>query len=193
MRIFLFILTVFFISCQENNNNNNTIKIVSTIPDSVNSTYDLNFKADLIKYLNAMFEGNSDLAMSYIHPSIYQYFKNKYPEENIQESDIKEEFFKKPMKDQFRKQIDMGASIEFQIDSITQRIHHNNIDLFMAITHISTTVDMDKFSSGGKVIGISENNGENWRFIQYSGNASREVLLLLVPDYVIKELLVDEE
>lgn len=192
MKKIKFILFLLFISCNtgEREHNKNVFSEIQI--DSSNKRFiDSTFYSDYNSYMKAVFNNDANTAFNYLHPSIFKYLKKEYPEEIQVEDDVKRLFFENPYKERFQVLKNKGVKFDFKIDTPLKVISSENLIFIVAKTHLIFSKDLDEISSGEKLVGVSSNNGRNWKFIQLSNNIelSGKILKTITKPSVVEKIL----
>ena len=188
------ILLVFagFISCKQSNVNTEDDNTKSDIIlDTIgNSIAEKELRIQLKDYLVAFNNGDADKAISYVYPDAFVYLKNNYPNDYLNITEIKDSLFIGPINKMKKISQQKHATYEFEIGEILKKVDYKNAKLFKVITRINSNIGMDKHSYGGEIIGISEDKGVNWKFMQNDDiEMTKGVLKLKFPDSVINKIL----
>jgi hypothetical protein len=187
------ITAAFLVSCGQNQQSQNSDNNVSVVMDTLgNAVSEKNMKSQLKDYLIAYNTGDPDRALYYIYPDIFEYFKQQYPDEQINMQEIKDSFFIEPIKK--IKKIVKEKKIEYalEVGEITKKVNYNESKLYVVITYINAKNGLNKHSIRGEVVAISNDNGENWKFVENEPEFIQDILKIKFPQYIIDKLLTKE-
>lgn len=151
---------------------------------------DRNLKRDLRIYNDAFYDGDADLASKYVYPPLYSYLRNEFPEEDFTVEDSKELMRKTitSLKESF---ISKGIEVEIKIGDIISRAEYQKDLIYTARVYVVAKNDLDEYSIGGEVIGISTDGGRTWKFIQKDEESSAEILQIKYPIDFVKKYLTN--
>lgn len=187
------IAAAFLMSCGQNQQNQNSDNNGSVVIDTVgNAIAEKNMKLQLKEYLVAFNTGDPDKALYYIYPDIFEYMKQQYPDEQINMQEIKDSLFTEPIRKMKKLVKEKKIEYEFEVGEITKRVNYHESKLYVVITYVNAKIGLDKHSMGGEVVAISNDNGDNWKFVQNDPESISDILKLKFPQNIIDKLLTKE-
>lgn len=191
--VIIAIAAAFLISCGQNQQNQKYDNNGSVLIDTVgNAIAEKHLKSQLREYLVAFNTGDPDKALYYIYPDIFQYLKQQYPDEQINMQEIKDSLFIEPIRKMKKLVKEKKITYEFEIGDITKKVNYKTSKIYIVITYVNAKVNLDKHSMGGEVVAISEDNGQNWKFVQNDPESIKGILKMRFPQDIIDKLLTKE-
>ena len=196
----LLTITLLFFACKKDKKSkiyHNKIEITETINknESENNYTDLSendsekikiIKTQLDDYLTAFLNGNSDIALTYCYPDLFEFMENQYPELNsIEEA---KSIFKESI-DALKEMAVNGVKYEFEVGEIKKVVDENNLEIFLIVTYLKVEKGLDSNTSGGEQFAISNDNGKTWKFLEKDANRNYlKVLKLNIPNRIVNQL-----
>lgn len=185
--------TILLISCVQNQHNQQSDNSTNIVMDTTgNAIAEKNLKSQLREYLVAFNTGDVDKALYFTYPDIFEYIKQQYPDVKVNMQEIKDSLFIEPLKMMKKLVKEKKIKYEFEVGNITKKVSYKDSKLYMVITYVNSKIGLDKNSMGGEVIGISNDNGVNWKFVQNDPKMIQGVLSLKFPRNIIDSLLAKE-
>jgi len=190
---FLFLNAVFFLfSCNYSTLNKNTSSNETNFNDSTEVKIKINsekkLKRDLEIYLNSMVIGDVSETFKYTHTISMDLLKKKYPEHKTTASLVT--LFKNQFKNTHIDEIHKSLNMKFIPGEITGGAVHGNTKIYcVEFQRIGSNAN-DKVNIQSNVIALSDNNGNDWKFIEYDiPNKDKFINLLskYYPEKIVKQ------
>ncbi|MBR9847728.1 MAG: hypothetical protein GYB35_17280 [Algicola sp.] len=145
-----------------------------------------NIKTQIDEYLTAFLNGNSDKAISYCYPDIFEFMKSQYSKEySIEQA---KSIFKESI-DALKEMSVNGVEYEFEIGDIKKITEKNDLKIYSIITYLKAKKGLDSNTSGGEQIAISKDNGKTWKFIDKDENKNYlKVLGMNIPKEIVNRI-----
>ena len=102
--------------------------------------------------------------------------QNKFPNENIDEKYIKDNFLKFFRDIMFKMENSKKVNFDYKIGSIQYKDSTNNTLLYIVNTSLDATIRGKRKSLPSKVICFSNNNGMSWQFMEYDSEITPLIL-----------------
>lgn len=147
---------------------------------------EINLKTQLDRYITAYNNEDAKTVMSYLYPDLFEYIQRATPDENINSFDFENEIVIKPVEKIKKRLKGTGVKYHFEIGEITNKVDYNESKIYTVIIYLVMTKDFKKTSSGDKIIAISLDNGENWKFMQKDEEMSKQILLMKFPKDIVE-------
>jgi len=186
--------TIFILifSCTFDRQHNNTSLDESETIVSIDTVgimiIEKNLKNQLNEYLIAFNGGDPDKAVSYCYPDMFVYLKQKYPVEYSMEA-IKESCIREPVRNMKRMMEEKNVTYEFKIGEITKRIDLGTDKIYIVVTSLIAKRDLDEITMGDKIVAISNDNGQNWTFMQKNPESTPPVLKMKFSQEVVRQVM----
>jgi hypothetical protein len=147
-------------------------------------------KDQLKDYLDAVYSGNVDKAISYQYPDMFVWMKKTADklETTYTIEDLKKEYSK--LSAEMRKLKSQGG-VEFSwtLDPIEKKAEYNNYLIYTSLTSLIVKNGYDEIKSGDVNICISSDRGKTWKFISKSSEGTLEILRMRFPEYIVQQIL----
>lgn len=195
MTKFILILatSLILVSCEQNQQKQRPDKNGSIVMDTVGNAHaDKKLKAQIEEYLIAFNTGDADKALYYVYPDIFEYLKKQYPDEEFNMQEIKDTIFIEPIKKMKKLVKEKKIEFEFEVGEITRKVNYHDSKLYMVMTYVNAKIGLNKHSLGGEVIAISNDNGENWKFVQNDPETINGILRIKFPQNIVDKLISKE-
>ncbi|QLG44107.1 hypothetical protein [Costertonia aggregata] len=196
----LLVIMILISSCKKNNETKkiiDEIQITETlsVAELENKNSDLtennsdniqNIKTQIDEYLTAFLNGNSEKAITYCYPDLFEFMKSQYPQEySIEE--VKSVF--KESIDALKEMSVNGVEYEFEVGEINKIAENNDFKLYSIVTYLKVKKGLDSNTSGGEQIAISNDNGKTWKFLEKDANKNYlKVLKLSIPNEIVNRI-----
>lgn len=187
------IATTLLVSCIQDKQNQNSDNNGSVVIDTVgNAIAEKNLKSQLREYLIAFNTGDPDKALYYIYPDIFEYMKQQYPDEHINIQEVKDSLFIEPIRKMKKLVKEKKISYEFEIGDIIKKVNYETNRIYFVTTYVNAKINLDKHSMGGEVIAISNDNGQNWKFVENDPETITGILKMRFPQDIIDKIITKE-
>lgn len=147
-------------------------------------------KEQLNIYYEALMNGDGDKALEFCFPEMLEYFKQEFPE--YTEEELKDELVRNGAREMKRKMEEDGVKLEFEIGNVIKKDAWGDNIAYEVTTFVRMSKNLKKISNGGVQIGISEDGGKTWMFIQKEDPVSddiRQILLMAYPEEHVNKIL----
>jgi len=185
--LIIFLLQAVLVGCNQNGKGFETNRII-VMDTTGNAMAEKNFKIQIKEYVVAFHNGDADVALNYIYPDLFEYFRLQYPDQDMDIQTFKDSVFIEPMKKVKEMANDKEIEFEFEIGDITKKVQFEKYKLYMVVNRINAKMGLDNHSFGEEVIGISDDGGVNWKFIANDPETLSGILRLRFPKHVIDKL-----
>lgn len=195
---FLLLNIVFLIiSCSTSNTNKNDLLGETSLKES--TTVDIkiisekSLKRDLEIYLNSMVIGDVSETFKYTHKISMDLLKKSYPEYKTTESLVS--FFKDQFKNAHVDEMHKSMNMKFIPGEIIGGAVNNNTKIYCVEFRRVGSNATDNVNLQGNVIALSDNNGKDWKFIEYDiPNKDKFISLLskFYPEKIVKQAFRSE-
>lgn len=133
-------------------------------PEISEQTIEKNLENDINNYFQSLFDGDVEIGFSYLHKSNIDYLKKEFP--NEYNDDVPKEVIK-VASEQFRIFKDsLGAKLELKVETLEEKISNNNCKIYLCKSKLIASINKDSIIEDVHIIGISENGGKNFKFLQ---------------------------
>ena len=191
-KIFLLaFISISSISCKQNYepiNDDVRINAKVVIDTTGNAKAEKNLKNQLAEYYKAFATGEAEKVVHYIYPEVFEFLIQQYPNSNVGFEKLKDSLFIQPLKE-IKKLNKDDIKFEFEIKEITKKVNYKSSKLYVVLTNFNIERNLEKHSSGGEIIAISNDNGRNWKFFQNEPDSNQGILSIKFPQNIIDELL----
>lgn len=152
--------------------------------------YDNNLKADFNDYITASNNGDGEKLLTYLHRAFFLYLEKEFPNDNISKEDVKKGIVT-PILNFNREMEKKGANVKYSAGNISNRINYDGfiVCTIESIISISNPKNNKSVQDIGEVICISEDNGENWKFVGKDPIESPMVLKHIFPQQIISRIM----
>ncbi|MEA1896620.1 MAG: hypothetical protein U9N53_03020 [Bacteroidota bacterium] len=185
--IFIILIT----SCVQKKQGDNMInKKLETIvnADTIgNKEIEMNLKNQLYLYSVAVHEGDPDVAISYIYPDLLVYLKQQYPDD-FSITSMKESF-REMGRDMERTKEEMGLTYEYKIGKILNRIDLGSDKIYIIENYLIGKTDLEEYSERGVVVAITNDNGQNWTFMEKDPESIPPTLRMKFSEDVVRQIM----
>jgi hypothetical protein len=153
-------------------------------------SYDKNLRNDFNRYRIALNNGDGETAISYFHSAFFIYLEKEFPNDNISREDVKVGIIS-PILELNRDMKSKGINIEYSGGETSNRITYDGfmICIIESIITISNPKNNKSDKDIGEVICISEDNGENWKFIAKDPTETPLILKHIFPPQIINRIM----
>ena len=195
---FLLLNIVFFlISCINSNTSKNNSSNETTLKDStavdIKIISEKELKRDIEIYLNSMIIGDVSETFKYTHKISMDLLRKRYPEYKTTESLVS--FFKNQFKNAHVDEINKSLNMKFIPGEIIGGAVNNNTKIYCVEFRRVGSNATDNVNLQGNVIALSDNNGKDWKFIEYDiPNKDKFISLLsqYYPEKIVKQAFRSE-
>jgi hypothetical protein len=182
--------TVILISCGQVQETHSYDINGNVLVDTIGNTItEKNMKSQLEEYLVAFNTGDVDKALFYVYPDVFEFMRHQYPDEEFDIQEVKDSLFIEPMRKMKILVEEKKVEYEFEIGEIVKMVKYNDSIIYIVLTQVNGKIGLDRHSFGGEVVAISNDSGDNWKFMEYAPEFISEVLELNFPQNVIEQLL----
>ncbi|NQU32468.1 MAG: hypothetical protein HQ521_04475 [Bacteroidetes bacterium] len=168
-------------------NEPNEIEIIPSVTTFKNVEIEQIMVKQLNGYLTAFTQGDSDIAISYIYPGMFDLMKKEFPDEYSPE--IMKEILSKPIEDLKKMQKEKNVKFVYEIGEITRRVNYGNDMLLTIVVRVKMKNGLDDISTGDEIIAISLDKGQTWKFLQLDKEISPKVLRLKYPESIVNKVI----
>lgn len=188
---FIFLNIIFLISCNNSNikksDSANGTNLKDSAKVSINSISEKNLKRDLETYLNSIVIGDMPVTFKYTHKISMDLLRKKYPECKTTESLVI------LFKDQYKKghvgEMNKSLNMKFIPGEIIGGAVHNNTKIYCIEFRRVGSNATDNVNLQANVIALSNNNGKDWKFIDYD-ISNKDRFISLLSQYYPMEIVV---
>ena len=152
-----------------------------------NKEIEMNLKNQLYLYSVAVHEGDADVAISYIYPDLLVYLKQQYPDE-FSITSMKESF-REMGRDMERTKKEMGLTYEYKIGKIINRIDLGHDKIYIIENYLIGKKDLEEYSERGVVVAITNDNGQNWTFMEKDPESIPPTLRMKFSEDVVRQIM----
>ena len=189
---YLILLSILFlISCNNSNikksDSSNETNLKDSAKVSINSISEKNLKKDLETYLNSILIGDISVQFKYTHKISMDLIRKNYPECKTTESLVT--FFKDQYKKAHVGEMNKSLNMKFIPQEIIGGAVHNNTKIYCIEFRRVGSNDTDNVNLQANVIALSDNNGTDWKFIEYD-IPNKDKAIAILSKFYPKEIVV---
>jgi hypothetical protein len=146
-------------------------------------------KTSLIEYYISLKNEDYDLAYNYLYEKIIIHMQNKFPNENIDEKYVKENFLKFFRDIIFKLENSKKVNFDYKVGTIQFKDSINNTLIYIVNTSLDATIKGKRKSLPSKVLCFSKNNGMSWQFMEYDSDITPLILNENFSNQITKKIL----
>lgn len=189
--IILPLLCLVILSCNSNSVDSNFEQKLSQndiiIDSNGDNKIESNLKMQLKEYLIAFNGGDPDVAISYCYPDMFVILKQRFPEE-FTIGGVKE-MMRKTVRETKESAKKVNATFDLEIGDITNRVDLGSEKLYSVLFSLNTKKGLDEMKMGEEIIAISNNYGENWKFLSKDPELAPDILKMKFSEETVNKIM----
>lgn len=168
--LYLTILILFVSSCNQNSTGKTELGESFNAHKKISNAADKNLKDQLKEYNNALHGEPSrpQKVLDFIYSDSFTYLKNQNPSTYSEEMVIR--LFNEPVKQLKKMAKENNVKYSTRVGDIIQRVNQGNKLIYKVEIFLDMEYGMEKHTTGDKILGISLDAGENWKFLEINPN-----------------------
>lgn len=179
--IFFAVVLLLIFSCKKYKEEKSIITL-----NEFNHKKNEDLKNNLIIYLEALQNANTDKVIDYTYPDLFVWMQKKVPH-NFNLDSIKGTL-KTPILESKKYNKENGISFQFQISKIKKKVVINNDIICLVIVSGIQKTDNEQATSNDTIVGVSNNKVQSWKFMVKKDEMTKEILAIRFSEKRIKEL-----
>lgn len=160
MKKAIYFLVVIFItySCKKNTEN---LKLQIS-----KKTIEKNLEKDINEYFQSLIDGNTEKAFNYLHKSNIVFLKKEFPDEY--NDDVPKQSIRMASKQFAMFKDSLKAKLEFKVEKLDEKVNNQDYIIYLCKSKliVSKKNQKDTIKDDTYLLGISENSGKNFKFLQ---------------------------
>lgn len=188
---YLLFLSFMILSCQQNTNTKKQESGEHTTVNKVESSIqiDENLKNQLKEYNEAMHGANPnpERVLDFIYSDTFTYLKNENPNNYSKEMVIK--LFNEPATKLREMATKNNIDYSSRVGEITKKVNEGNKLIYKVQIFLDMKYGMEKHTTGDEILGISLNNGKNWKFLEFDPATTPQILKIKFSDKTIRTII----
>ena len=192
----IFLALVLLFSCGQEQSkdfdDNGNLNKNAEIDTAGSAAEEIILKTQLQEYLTAFSGGNLDKVFYYIYPNALKYLIQQYPERYPNMGAAKDSFSSPILKLKKIMKQNPDYRMDFEIGELTKKIKYKTAKLYMVNMYGSLKINLKTQAVKEEVIGISYDDGDNWKFLNNDSEETNGILNMEFPQSAISELLSKE-
>lgn len=186
---YLMILVLFISSCQQGTRNKTEIGQFSNNAKSIKNDADQKLKDQLKAYNDALHgdQSNPERVLDFIYDDVFIYLKKQNPDTYSKEMVIS--LFNEPVKRLKEMSRENNVIYNTSIGDIVQRVSEGNKLIYKIEIFLNMEYGLEKHSTGDRILGISLDSGQNWKFLEITPNTTPDILGMRFSPETINEVM----
>ena len=179
--MFIIVVLLLIFSCKNYKEDKSIITL-----NEFNHKKNEDLKNNLIIYLEALQNANTDKVIDYTYPDLFVWMQKKVPH-NFNLDSIKGTL-KTPILEAKKFNKENGISFQFQISKIRKKVvFSNNIICLVIVSGIQKT-DNEQATINDTIVAVSNNKGQSWKFMVKKNEMTKEILAIRFSEETINKL-----
>lgn len=188
--IYPILTTLLLYSCYNEPSNKHSYE-KNQIAKISNDSIENNLKSQLKEYLTAFYGEDPETAIRYCYPDMFIWMKKNLPDDY--NMDLVKDVFRETVRDIKRSAIKNNLTIKFEVGEITKKIDLETDKLYTVVVYFIAKKKFDEVKTGGEVIGISNDNGLNWKFLDKSPESAPDILRMKFNESIVNQIMSENK
>jgi len=189
----MYLLAIIFLtsSCQQNQQSNSEIGQIynQKINQITSNDVDENLKKQLNEYNNALYGNNSNprRVLNFIYSDVFTYLKDQNPNNYSEEMVIS--LLNEPVLQLKKMAKENNLKYKMRVGDIVQRVSEGYKLIYKVEIYLDMEYGMEKHTTGDKILGVSLDNGKNWKFLEITPETTPVILRMKFSNNTISKIM----
>lgn len=174
--LYMTVLILFVSSCKQNNSSNVDPGPLSYVSSEISIDAEQNLKDQLKEYNDALHGEPSrpERVLDFIYSDSFTYLERQNPRTYSKEMVIS--LFNEPVKQLKKMARENNVTYNTRVGEIVQKVNEGKRLIYKVELFLDMEYGIDKHTTGDKILGISLDGGENWKFLEINPESTPEIL-----------------